>query len=241
MDFYAQSDIGMKRSCNQDAFCLSALSDDIVLAVVCDGMGGANAGNIASSMAVETIKKYILKSFSPALPESAIENLLRAAVSTANDEVYSRATQDIELRGMGTTVVATIVKENTAHIVHIGDSRAYLINNEIMQLTRDHSVVQKLLDEGTITVDEAKTHPKKNVITRALGTLPVVEGEYDQIDITDSVLLLCTDGLSGVLSTDEIRQIVGENMLKDVPKLLIDAANAKPSTDNVTVAVISGQ
>ena len=124
MQIYGKSDIGMIRSCNQDAFDAVVLSDDADLSIVCDGMGGANAGNIASKVATDTIKNYILRSYSPKMSSSAIENLLRGAVDTANVEVFDMASGNEDYKGMGTTVVVALVVGDTAHILHVGDSRA---------------------------------------------------------------------------------------------------------------------
>jgi len=240
MQIYGKSDIGMMRSCNQDAFDTVVLSDDAVLSIVCDGMGGANAGNIASKVATDTIKNYILRSYSPKMSSSAIENLLRGAVDTANVEVFDMASGNEDYKGMGTTVVVALVVGDTAHILHVGDSRAYLVADEkIEQITRDHSLIQDMLDNGEVTAEQAKLHPKKNIITRAVGILPQVDGEYNQIQFTSGVLLSCTDGLSGMLSADEILQIVLNDKIDEVPDRLIDAANNLHSNDNVTVTVVA--
>lgn len=240
MQIYGKSDIGMMRSCNQDAFDTVILSDDAVLSIVCDGMGGANAGNIASKVATDTIKNYILRSYSPKMSSSAIENLLRGAVDTANVEVFDMASGNEDYKGMGTTVVVALVVGDTAHILHVGDSRAYLVADEkIEQITRDHSLIQDMLDNGEVTAEQAKLHPKKNIITRAVGILPQVDGEYNQIQFTSGVLLSCTDGLSGMLSADEILQIVLNDKIDEVPDRLIDAANNLHSNDNVTVTVVA--
>lgn len=240
MQIYGKSDIGMMRSCNQDAFDTVILSDDAVLSIVCDGMGGANAGNIASKVATDTIKNYILRSYSPKMSPSAIENLLRGAVDTANVEVYDMASGNEDYKGMGTTAVVVLVVGDIAHILHVGDSRAYLVADEkIKQITRDHSLIQDMLDNGEVTEEQAKLHPKKNIITRAVGILPQVDGEYNQIQFTSGVLLSCTDGLSGMLSADEILQIVLNEKIDEVPDRLIDAANNLHSNDNVTITVVA--
>ncbi len=240
MQIYGKSDVGMMRSCNQDAFSIILLPDNAALSIVCDGMGGANAGNIASQIATDTIKDYVLKSYSPQMSSLSIEKLLRGAVDTANIEVYDKANSCEECKGMGTTVVVTLVKDGVAHILHVGDSRAYLIGGQnIEQITRDHSVIQDMLDSGQITAQEAKTHPKKNIITRAVGILPETDSEYNQVELGGGTLLSCTDGLSGMLSAEKIKEITLENKIDEVPDRLIVAANSLQSNDNVTVTVVA--
>ncbi len=240
MQIYGKSDVGMVRTCNQDAFCVLELPMGAALSILCDGMGGAKAGNIASQIATDTIKDYVTKSYSPQMTSLSIENLLRGAIDTANDEVYDKANSSEDYIGMGTTVVLVIVKDGIAHISHVGDSRAYLITNDsIEQITRDHSIIQDMIDSGQITVQEAKTHPKKNIITRAVGILPQIDSEYNQVELNGGILLSCTDGLSGMLSAEQIQEITLVNKLDEVPDRLIVAANDLQSNDNVTVTVVA--
>lgn len=238
MRTYGATDIGMVRSSNQDAFKNTVLDKDTVLAVVCDGMGGANAGNVASEMATKIITDVIVNSYSPNLTTTSVENLLRTAISSANLEIFSKANSTEEYKGMGTTVVAALIQDGVAYISHVGDSRAYLLKNDgITQITRDHSVVQDLIEGGHLTADEARFHPKKNVITRAVGTLQDVLVDFDELKIGDGTILICTDGLTNMLTDEEIYTIFSQNELEDVPKVLIDSANEKTSNDNVTVVL----
>ena len=240
MQIYGKSDVGMVRTCNQDAFCVLELPNDAALSILCDGMGGAKAGNIASQIATDTIKDYVTKSYSPQMTSLSIENLLRGAIDTANIEVYDKANSSEDYVGMGTTVVLVLVKDGIAHISHIGDSRAYLITSDsIEQITRDHSIIQDMIDSGQITEQEAKTHPKKNIITRAVGILPQIDSEYNQVELNGGILLSCTDGLSGMLSAEQIKEITLVNKLDEVPDKLIVAANDLQSNDNVTVTVVA--
>ena len=240
MQIYGKSDVGMVRTCNQDAFCVLDLPNDAALSILCDGMGGAKAGNIASQIATDTIKDYVTKSYSPQMTSLSIENLLRGAIDTANIAVYDKANSSEDYIGMGTTVVLIIVKDGIAHISHVGDSRAYLITNDsIEQITRDHSIIQDMIDSGQITEQEAKTHPKKNIITRAVGILPQIDSEYNQVELNGGILLSCTDGLSGMLSAEQIKEITLVNKLDEVPDRLIVAANDLQSNDNVTVTVVA--
>lgn len=238
MKLFGKTDIGMTRQINQDAFENTVLSDDAGFSVVCDGMGGAKAGNVASNLAVKAISEYVKKSYFSDMDSLAIEKMLRSAVSTANIEIYDSSVKNPDFAGMGTTAVAALIKDDTAHIVHVGDSRAYLIGEEIYQITRDHSMVQNLIEKGHLTAEEAKSHPKKNVITRAVGIREEVQCDYNEVNISDKKLLLCTDGLSGMLNSEEIFRVVNESKNEEAAERLIQAANMKNSTDNVTAVLI---
>ncbi len=241
MKFYGNTDIGTVRSQNQDYFVNLGLDDNAVLSVVCDGMGGANAGNIASEMAANTISNYVKTSYNPTMKSLAIEKLLRGAVETANIETFDLACKNPKYNGMGTTVVACLVKDNIAHIAHVGDSRAYLITDgDIKQITKDHSIVQTLLENEQITLEQAQSHPRKNVITRAVGVNTSVEADYNEIETGNGILLLCTDGLSGFLSAEQLRKITQGSDIAVVPDILIKKAIENKSSDNITVTVIKG-
>lgn len=240
MNIFGATDAGTVRSSNQDAFKNTVLDNETVLSVVCDGMGGANAGNIASDIAVNTITNYIVKSFLPQMGSVALENLLRAAISSANIEIYSAAQNNELFSGMGTTAVVAIVKHNTAFIAHVGDSRAYLVDDGgLVQITRDHSMVQNLVEEGQLTATEAKTHPRKNVITRAVGVLDDVQADFNEVDVNGKILLICSDGLIGAVEPEDIKNITLNNNISDVPENLIEFANKNGSNDNVTVTVVT--
>lgn len=240
MKAYGATDIGMVRTSNQDVFKNTVLDGNTVLSIVCDGMGGAKAGNIASSMAAEIITDYIVKSYSPQMNALSIENLLKTAVSSANLEIFKKACNDVNLKGMGTTVVAALVRDGIAYVSHVGDSRAYIIQNDTLrQITRDHSVIQDLIEGGHITPEEARNHPEKNIITRAVGTRENVIADFAEEDIGDGVLFLCTDGVTNVLTDDAIRSVFSENQLDNIAEKLIQTANENISNDNVTVTLVS--
>ncbi len=239
MHIFGATDIGTKRQTNQDAFINTVLSGNAVLSVVCDGMGGANAGNIASNMAANTITEYIKRSFVPTLKPSSIKNLLSSAIDTANSEILDKAQSGPEFSGMGTTAVVTLIIGSTAYIAHVGDSRAYHIKDDkVTQLTRDHSVVQTLIETGHLTADEAKNHPERNVITRAIGIMPSVESDYTEVAI-DGILLICTDGVSNVITEQQLTDCVNKASFEELPKTIIDLANSLDSGDNVTACVVS--
>lgn len=240
MQIFSKIDIGMVRSSNQDAFFTGELSDNSAFAVVCDGMGGANAGNIASETAVKGISEYILRSYRTSMDVIDIEKMLINAISSANIEIYDMSLKNPELSGMGTTVVVAVVRNDRAVIAHVGDSRIYLIGDDAKQLTRDHSIVQSMIESGTITPNEAKIHPRKNIITRALGTEESVAVDSDVLDVDNGQsLLLCTDGLSNFVESAEILDIFKKNKIENVAELLVDTANKNGGGDNIAVVTIT--
>ena len=240
MKTYGATDVGMVRTSNQDIFKNTVLDKNTVLSIVCDGMGGAKAGNVASNMAAEIITDYIVKAYNPQMTALSMENLLKTAVNSANLEIYKTACNDLNLKGMGTTVVAALVRDDIAYVSHVGDSRAYIIENDTMrQITRDHSVIQDLIEGGHITAEEAKNHPEKNIITRAVGTRENVIVDLVEENIGEGVLLLCTDGVTNALTDDAIRLVFEENELNNVAEKLIQTANENISNDNVTVTLVS--
>lgn len=240
MQIFSKTDIGMVRSSNQDAYFTGELSDGAVFAVVCDGMGGANAGNVASESAVKIISEYLLKSYRTNMDFNDIEKMLNNAISSANIEIYDMSLKSPELSGMGTTAVVALIRENNAVIAHVGDSRAYHIGDDIKQLTRDHSVVQTLLEKGELTPNEAKIHPRKNVITRALGAEENIVSDSDIIDVrVGESLLLCTDGLSNFIEASEILNIFKNENIEDVAEILVDTANKNGGGDNIAVVTVT--
>ena len=240
MKIVSKTDVGLKRSNNQDSFIAGEFDNGAAFAVVCDGMGGANAGNVASEFAAKTISDYIVKSYNSKMNGNSIENLLRAAVDSANGEVFALSKTDASYFGMGTTVVAAIINENLAHIVHVGDSRAYLCTTDSLeQLTVDHSVVQNMIDNGEISEDDAKMHPKKNIITRAIGAEQTVFCDYNiVIKPENNILLICTDGLTNFVSDKDIFEILKTTPKEDAAAALVNAANSAGGGDNITVVLI---
>lgn len=240
MRVFAKTDKGKVRSVNQDAFYVDVLSDNSILAVVCDGMGGANAGDIASKTAVDIISQYIIRSYSPTMDSDAVSKLIDNAITSANIEIYDLSLKNDNMNGMGTTAVVAITRENQAIICNIGDSRAYLITNKIKQITRDHSVVQTLVESGKLSPEQARVHPKKNVITRALGVEENVLCDSYTVPMDEnSVILLCTDGMSNFVLEEKVYNIVKNNDINIVADLLIGEANLGGGGDNITVAVVS--
>ncbi len=240
MRIASKSDIGMKRTTNQDSFSAGELHD-AAWAVVCDGMGGANGGNIASSIAVKTISDCILNAYHSDMKSNAVSAMLESSVIAANLNIFDEAADNTELQGMGTTVVAAVFMSDHAIIAHAGDSRAYVYyNGTVRQITRDHSVVQSMLEKGEITPDEAKNDPRKHVITRALGVNEDIDVEFSEVELPlGSVLILCTDGLSNFVTAEKFAEIIENNDFDDCPDVLINTANSAGGADNITVVLIS--
>ena len=240
MQLFTKIDVGKVRATNQDAADAFMLADNVGFAVVCDGMGGANGGDVASKSAIKIISDYVKNSYYTGIDNEKTAQLLKNAVSSANFEIYRLSKSDNALCGMGTTVVAAIVKQDYAVICHVGDSRAYLINDSIIQLTTDHSVVQSLIESGKLSLSEAKDFPDKNVITRALGVEENVFSDYCIVPLKrgDSILL-CTDGLTNYVESTEILNSFGNNSISDTADLLIEKANSGGGGDNISVVIVS--
>lgn len=240
MHIIKKVDIGKVRETNQDAAEVFMLADNAAFAIVCDGMGGANGGEVASGTAVSIISEYVKSSYSYSLDNEQLAQLLKNAISSANFELFRMSVDNPNLSGMGTTVVAAIVAGDYAIISHVGDSRAYLVGDDIIQITTDHSIVQSLIESGKLSLTEAKTFPDKNIITRALGVQENVIADSSIIPIKpgDSVLL-CSDGLTNFAETSGIFDIFKNNVLSDIPDLLIDTANSGGGGDNISVAIVA--
>lgn len=238
MKIFGKTDIGLVRETNQDAFSFGSFDDGNCWAVVCDGMGGVSGGQVASEICVEKVSEAIKRSYRNNMTLSSAKNLLTTAVNAANSAVFKKAQENFELKGMGTTVVAILVLGSIGVVAHVGDSRAYILNNEIKQVTKDNSFVQLLIDTGKITEEEAKIHPDRNIITRAVGIEHVVDVDIDIIDISNNdKILICTDGLNGYISDADILKIVNEYGDSSTEKL-VEAANNTGGRDNVTVVML---
>ena len=237
----AKTDIGMKRSTNQDSFSYGQLDGGAVTwAVVCDGMGGMAAGNIASATAVEVISGSFENNLSPKSNASVVRNLLKSSIESANARVYNLALEKEGYRGMGTTVVAVVIIKGVAYIAHAGDSRAYFYsNNQLTQITTDHSVVQTLIEKGQLTEEEAKNHPNKNVITRALGVASYIDIDFEEIEVSQGdSLLLCTDGLTNCIDDELIKLASSDNDFATLAERLVELANQNGGYDNITAVAV---
>ena len=240
MKFACKTDIGKVRRSNQDCYAVGELPGGVAWGVVCDGMGGANGGNIASRTAVKTVSEKIASSWRPGMGANSICNMLKSVVAAANINVFDMSTSVETLAGMGTTIVLTLIADGTAHIVHAGDSRAYLIQNgTLTQITKDHSIVQSLVEQGKLTEDQAREHPRRNVITRALGVSELLEVDYNEVELeSGNGLLLCTDGLSGYVETEQIEQVIAKYPFVERAEKLVELANEAGGGDNITVVTI---
>ena len=237
----AKTDIGMKRSTNQDSFSYGQLENgNLTWAVVCDGMGGMAAGNVASAAAVEVIAGVLEQNLSPKSSPSFINNLLKSAIESANARIYDMALENEEMRGMGTTVVVVVIVKGVAYFAHAGDSRAYIYSNDkLSQITTDHSMVQTLLEKGQLTEDEAKNHPNKNIITRALGVAPYIDIDFDECEVVLSdTVLLCTDGLTNCIDDELIKLASSDNDFVSLAERLVELANQNGGNDNITVVAV---
>ncbi|MCF0121487.1 MAG: Stp1/IreP family PP2C-type Ser/Thr phosphatase [Oscillospiraceae bacterium] len=241
MELYGITDKGKVRHSNQDYFRILSNTDrHICAAVVCDGMGGAKAGNIASKLAADTFVDYLLKRIVADPDELAL--VMTDAVQNANVTIYDKSIGDPDCSGMGTTLVAAVVTDGGTVVLNVGDSRCYLINAEkITRVTCDHSVVEDLVRRGDITREEARTHPNRNLITRAVGTNPsVIPDTFRLSPSAGDTLLLCSDGLSNTIQEDEIKQIVNEaENLEAACKALVELSLSRGAPDNITAALLS--
>ncbi len=235
------SDIGRCRKNNEDAYHITAGDDPVHnIYVVADGMGGCNAGEVASSSAIETFLEYLRQEKEHAGSEETLD-LMTGAVAAANEAVYRKSNSAREFAEMGTTLVAAVIREEKLFVVHVGDSRAYLYRKKMLKpLTTDHSYVMELVKMGSITKEEAAEHPKRNVITRAVGIRDSVETDtmIRQVKKGD-MLLLCTDGLSGMLRDDEIARILDKRCsVERKAAVLVDEANKHGGYDNISLILV---
>ena len=241
MQSWGLTDPGCVRKQNQDSFQIEQLDRGGLLCVVCDGMGGAKSGNIASSLAAEVFVQEVKRCWKPGMDQAQIDQMLTGAVKLANFTVYDQAQQFEEFDGMGTTLVAVLIKNRRATFVNVGDSRAYAIDGEgICQVTRDHSLVQVMVDRGDITPEMAKNFPGKNFITRAIGTEPMVMCDIFRQELSKGdYIILCSDGLSNMMDDQEIlfEVVHGVNKANCCKRLLTIAQN-RGAPDNVTSVVV---
>ena len=241
MQYWGVSDPGCTRSQNQDTYLIESLDKNTLLCVVCDGMGGAKSGNVASTLAADVFFQEIKRTWVPDMDHVLLDQMLQNAVKLANYTVYDQSVEFEEFTGMGTTLVAALVQGKTASMVNVGDSRAYFVDKDgISQITTDHSVVQMMVARGELSPERAKHYPGKNLITRAIGTEPVVSCDiFHRKMEKGSCLLLCTDGLSNLLDEQEMLFEVahGKNR-QDCCQGLVDIALNRGAPDNVTCVMV---
>lgn len=242
MKGYTITDVGKVRPENQDRirFVTSTLPSFGIMAL-CDGMGGANAGSLASETAAREFTEHLSAGLTAKQSKAELPELIRASVTYANNQVFTLGAADPANYGMGTTLVAAILKGRQCFVVNIGDSRAYIISGDsIRQVTRDHSLVEDMVLSGRITRQEAKTHPQRNIITRAIGVDDSVECDIFTPDpVKNDILVLCSDGLTNLVSDEEILEIVTRNRrLPSAGRELLELALSRGAPDNVTVGLL---
>ena len=239
MKAFAKTDIGKAREINQDYYYIPT-TDKLDLYILADGMGGYNGGEVASKLAIDSVKKYIENNFEKEKEtKESILNLIKSAIEYANMIVYKKSKEVKELEGMGTTLDVCLIYNNKIFIGHVGDSRIYRIRQNVMRkLTKDHSYVQTLVKEGTITKEEAKHHPKKNMLTKALGCNAFVEPDVMVKGfLKEDILIINSDGLTNLVPQEEIFKQAKKD-IEQAPKELVKIANENGGYDNITVIVI---
>lgn len=240
MKVFAKSDIGKARETNEDFYYVASNGDFLKLYILADGMGGYNGGEIASRLATASVKSYIESNFNKIQHEKEdILNLIKNAIEYANMIVYEKSKENEELQNMGTTLEVCLIYNNKAFIGHIGDSRIYRIRkNIIRKLTVDHSYVQELVNDGTITKEEAIHHPKKNMLMKALGCTPFVEPDITVKGfLKDDIIVICSDGLTNMITEQEIYDTVIQDNI-NTSEILVNKANESGGYDNITVITI---
>lgn len=237
----AATDKGLVRELNEDRFAGEIFDPDCAYALVCDGMGGENAGSVASGIACEEIRRLMESSLRRGMDEKSLYHLLEIAVSTANAMVYDKASQDPEnMGGMGTTACLAVISGETAYIANVGDSRAYLLRGgELSRLTVDHTVVQLMLDNGEITPEQAEGHQDRHYLTRAVGVEKGVDPAYSRTPLqSGDMLLLCSDGLYNMIPHGELAALIRKAAAEDSGAVFSEAANAAGGRDNITAVLI---
>lgn len=241
MEIGVKTDIGIIRDNNQDAYYVSS-NKDYPLFIIADGMGGHKAGEIASEMAIEIISKNLSNHLTdPSIAEEDIKNRIQDSISEANNKIYKKSMEDERYSGMGTTVTLAFITDDKIFMGHVGDSRAYLLRNSILsQITEDHSLVEELIRNGSISKEEAKYHPQRNIITRAVGTSMVIKADVIvERRYKDDILLLCTDGLTNMVDDNQIKDFLinSEDIQKSCEEL-VKLSNNKGGFDNITVLAV---
>lgn len=241
MQYWGITDPGCVRAQNQDAYQIEQLGKNTLLCVICDGMGGAKSGNIASTLAIDVFVQEVRRTWSADMDQDGVDQMLQGAVKLANFTVYDQSRQLEEFEGMGTTLVAALIHGKQVTLVNVGDSRAYRINRDgVRMLTTDHSLVQMMVEQGELSPERARNYPGKNYITRAVGTESVVLCDIFHLDVEkgDS-LLLCSDGLSNMLDDQEILFEVVHGVNKQYCcQRMLDIAKNRGAPDNVTSILV---
>ena len=241
MQYWGVTDPGCVRPQNQDTYKIEQLDKVSLLGIVCDGMGGAKSGNVASTMAADVFSQEIVECFQSGMTHEQMGAIMLSAAKNANFTVYDQAQQHAEYSGMGTTLVAILIQGRHATVLNVGDSRAYLVNRGgIRRITTDHSLIQLMLQRGEVTLEEARRYPGKNLITRAVGTEVSVQSDLFHVDLErGDCLLLCSDGLSNLVDDQEILfEVVHGADKHNCCQRLLDIAKNRGASDNVTCVLM---
>ena len=239
LEIKALTDVGKVRKINEDSFAIYS-DEKYSYAIVADGMGGHLAGEVASSMAVSAIRDYVKEHLTDELDRFQAQEVLRRAFVNANAKIYKYSLENESVMGMGTTATMCMIRSGYVIIAHVGDSRAYMAGDNITQLTKDHSYVQELVKLGIITAEEAKHHPHRNRITRAMGVEPDVNVDAAAKPYSGESLLLCTDGLYGEIEDGELLDVISENSAEEAVNKLIELALERGGADNITAVIVKG-
>lgn len=238
MQFIALTDKGKLRVKNED-YCAAKQTEGFCVLLLADGMGGANSGEVASSKAIETVLEKLNPALMKKLSLPDIPRTLKKIIKETNKLLFNLGSQNSQYSGMGTTLEICIIKDDTAYVAHIGDSRVYKISSsgDLLRLTKDHSLVEYMIDSGELTREEAVNHPQKNIITRALGTAADIEPDIISHPLSDGdVILVCSDGLTNMVSEEDILDtIMNTESISDCAKKLVDMANDAGGADNISV------
>lgn len=239
-----KTDIGLKRSVNQDCFEIG-YTLNASWAIVCDGLGGEKAGDIASKTATKIISEYLKKTYKYNMIPNEIKNMLVTSFNLANSKIFDMGQENVDYEGMATTAILSFIVDDKLYIAHVGDSRIYLISdNKVEQLTKDDSLVQALVEKGTLSEDEAKKHPKRNYLIKAIGVEPNIDIFYDHFNISNNdKILMCTDGLYNYLNDDFVLDNLGnESLLSERSEVVIDRliklALDCGGSDNITAVIM---
>lgn len=240
MRYYGASDIGLVRKMNQDSYLIATNEKGDVFAIVCDGIGGGKSGDIASEMMTRYFGELFAKQKGFASQEE-VENWLGSNLEKANDYLFTQSTTDKSLEGMGTTLVGALFCSQGIYVVNVGDSRAYVIqdNNEMKQITIDHNLAEDLFQKGEINQEDVAVHPKRNVLTNALGVVGSLKVDIFPLSKEIKRVLLCSDGLHGYVKEEEIKKLLTDSTsVQETVKKLIESANRAGGYDNITVIVV---
>lgn len=246
MKFVAKSDVGKRRKNNEDSFFAKIYNENVALFIVADGLGGYASGEVASSIITETISNYVEENINILTTKSdeQIINKIRRIVLEANKKIYNLEKTDIKYDNMGSTIVLVLKVKDSLYYTSIGDTRLYHIDSnfkKIQQITVDDTYVNELIKTNIINEEEAKVHPQKHMLTKAVGITKELEFEVEKLNISDGYLMLCSDGLTNMLEDKEILKIIKDNDFESLAETLVYESNENGGYDNITVIVIKGE